>query len=87
MKFVTVAVAALASVAAAWPYESKCKPATYRCQPYHQAWEVCNTRGEWVFAGRCPPGTVCKFNQQNGSPYCLPRRHDLYTEEFEEFEI
>ncbi|KAJ6440097.1 Maltose permease MAL31 [Purpureocillium lavendulum] len=24
------------------------------------------------FAGDCPPKTVCKFLQSNGSPYCVP---------------
>ncbi|KAJ6440237.1 DNA damage response protein [Purpureocillium lavendulum] len=54
--------------------DGKCKPATYRCEANKRAWDVCNTSGDWVFAGRCPPGTVCMFNKQNGSPYCLPRR-------------
>ncbi|KAF5139243.1 hypothetical protein E5D57_003035 [Metarhizium anisopliae] len=66
MKFVTVAVAALASVAAAWPYERECKPATYRCEHSLRGWDVCSTSGQWV----------------NGSPYCLPpRHHHLYPEE------
>ncbi|KID96008.1 hypothetical protein MAJ_08003, partial [Metarhizium majus ARSEF 297] len=85
MKFATVAVAALASVASAWSYERECKPATYRCEPYAQAWDVCNTSGRWVHAGKCPPHTVCKMNQENHSPYCLPPHHNLYPEE--EFEI
>ncbi|KID73990.1 uncharacterized protein G6M90_00g032520 [Metarhizium brunneum] len=86
MKFVTVAVAALASVAAAWPYERECKPATYRCEHSLRGWDVCSTSGQWVYAGRCEHGTKCKMNHQNGSPYCLPpRHHHLYPEE--EFEI
>ncbi|KAM3513168.1 hypothetical protein MY11210_003193 [Beauveria gryllotalpidicola] len=80
MKLHAVLLASLASVGAASPAAesaesaaAKCKPATYRCERSHRAWDVCNSSGEWVFAGLCPPGTVCKFNKQNGSPYCLPR--------------
>ncbi|EFZ00677.1 hypothetical protein X797_002982 [Metarhizium robertsii] len=93
MKLITVAVAALASIVAASPFAHKCKPATYRCERSLRAWDVCNTSGDWVFAGRCPRGTICKFNKQNNSPYCLPRRtveYD-YTDEYyypdEELEI
>ncbi|KAM3448379.1 hypothetical protein NHJ13051_008433 [Beauveria bassiana] len=71
MKLLSVFVLAM-SVAAA-SADQKCKPATYRCERSQRAWDVCNTSGDWVFAGRCPPGTVCLFNKQNGSPYCLPR--------------
>ncbi|KAJ4152846.1 hypothetical protein LMH87_009366 [Akanthomyces muscarius] len=77
MKFIVFAVATLASFATAAPEASgettKCKPATYRCQSSHKGWEVCNTSGQWVFAGACPARTLCKFNEANGSPYCLPR--------------
>lgn len=48
MKFITVAVAALASVVAASPFARKCKPATYRCERSLRAWDVCNTSGDWV---------------------------------------
>ncbi|KFG79885.1 hypothetical protein MANI_010044 [Metarhizium anisopliae] len=75
MKFIVASVAALASVAIAAPgaeTSGQCKPATYRCEPGKEAWDVCNTAGQWVFAGNCPPKTVCKFFQQNGSPYCVP---------------
>ncbi|OAA34623.1 hypothetical protein NOR_08381 [Metarhizium rileyi] len=72
MKFILATVTALASLAVAAPGSGQCKPATYRCEPHRAAWDVCNTSGEWVFAGNCPPDTVCKFNPKNGSPYCLP---------------
>ncbi|KAH0602163.1 hypothetical protein MHUMG1_01042 [Metarhizium humberi] len=85
MKFVAVAAAALASVAAAWPYERECRPATYRCEPSLRGWDVCDTSRQWRFAGKCPDGTKCKMNPENHSPYCLPTRHHLYPEE--EFEI
>ncbi|RFU81376.1 hypothetical protein TARUN_825 [Trichoderma arundinaceum] len=73
MKFAIV-FAALASLAAASPHPPShgCKPATYSCLPHNDGWQVCNTAGQWVFAGNCPPKTVCKFDSQNGSPYCVP---------------
>ncbi|KID93795.1 hypothetical protein MAJ_10230, partial [Metarhizium majus ARSEF 297] len=75
MKFIIASVAALASVAIAAPgseHSEQCKPATYRCDPNVNGWDVCNTSGQWVFAGNCPPQTVCKFLAANGSPYCVP---------------
>ncbi|EHK21477.1 uncharacterized protein TRIVIDRAFT_111979 [Trichoderma virens Gv29-8] len=73
MKFTTVAFAALASLATANPTPNfGCKPGTYACLPNGEGWEVCNTRAVFVFAGNCPPKTVCKFDKQNGSPYCVP---------------
>ncbi|GJN74947.1 hypothetical protein VFPFJ_10761 [Purpureocillium lilacinum] len=76
MKVLAIALASLATVAVATPTGSgqQCKPATYRCDPNPrvQAWNVCNTSGQWVFAGTCPPKTVCKFLPANGSPYCVP---------------
>ncbi|QUC23390.1 uncharacterized protein UV8b_07631 [Ustilaginoidea virens] len=76
MKFFLPSVA-LAALAAASPTGSDgCKPATYRCDHHTQTgqpgWDVCNTSGQWVFAGYCPPKTICKFDRQNGSPYCVP---------------
>ncbi|XWX00525.1 hypothetical protein V2A60_008545 [Cordyceps javanica] len=71
MKFLVAVITALASVAAA-AEAARCKTATYRCQLSLRAWDVCNTSGDWVFAGRCPPGTVCKLGN-SGSPYCIPR--------------
>ncbi|KAH6603532.1 hypothetical protein Trco_008307 [Trichoderma cornu-damae] len=73
MKFTTIAFAALASLATASPHPpTACKPATYSCLPNSQGWQVCSTAGQWVFAGNCPPKTVCKFDTQNASPYCVP---------------
>ncbi|KAG6005986.1 hypothetical protein E4U21_007479 [Claviceps maximensis] len=79
MKFLKVTIAALAGVAVAAPTDTQpgyetCQPATYRCDPdtTHPAWNVCNTSGLWEFAGYCPPHTVCKFNEVNLSPYCVP---------------
>lgn len=51
MKFIVASVAALASVAIAAPgaeTSGQCKPATYRCEPGKEAWDVCNTAGQWV---------------------------------------
>ncbi|ATY67074.1 hypothetical protein A9K55_000407 [Cordyceps militaris] len=50
---------------------AKCKPSTYRCSSDRSSWDVCNTSRDWVFAGSCPRGTVCFFNEKSGSPYCL----------------
>ncbi|KID85034.1 hypothetical protein MGU_07827 [Metarhizium guizhouense ARSEF 977] len=72
MKFIIASVAALASVAIAAPPARECTPVAYRCHPGAEAWDVCNTSGQWVFAGNCPPQTVCKFLAANGSPYCVP---------------
>ncbi|KAM0264912.1 hypothetical protein ACHAQJ_000428 [Trichoderma viride] len=77
MKFTTVAIAALVSLATASPHPPPpppkgCKPATYSCLHNDDGWQVCSTAGQWVFAGNCPPKTVCKFDSQNGSPYCVP---------------
>ncbi|PHH59437.1 hypothetical protein CDD81_3197 [Ophiocordyceps australis] len=75
MKFTLALVASLASVALASPGYSGCKPGTYQCatnpKTGQQGWQVCNTGGEWVYGGDCPHKTVCKFNYQNGSPYCV----------------
>ncbi|KAK3383429.1 hypothetical protein B0T24DRAFT_496097, partial [Lasiosphaeria ovina] len=53
-----------------------CKPATYACakdpKTGRPGWQVCDVSHTWVFAGDCPPKSYCKFNYQNGSPYCLP---------------
>ncbi|KAK2612277.1 hypothetical protein QQS21_001703 [Conoideocrella luteorostrata] len=77
MKFVAATIAALAGLALGSPTAIEaCTPATYRCDHNtatgKPGWDVCDTSGKWVFAGYCPPDTVCKFNAQNGSPYCVP---------------
>ncbi|KAJ4854148.1 uncharacterized protein T069G_11127 [Trichoderma breve] len=78
MKFTAVAFAVLATLATASPHPPPpppphgCKPATYSCLPNDSGWQVCSTAGQWVFAGTCPPKTICKFDKQNGSPYCVP---------------
>ncbi|OTA04651.1 SSCRP protein [Trichoderma parareesei] len=77
MKFTAVAFAALATLATASPHPPPppphgCKPATYSCLPHDNGWQVCSTAGQWVFAGNCPPKTICKFDKENGSPYCVP---------------
>lgn len=58
MKFTTLAIAAIISVATASPgYKPPppppppphgCKPATYACLPNDQGWQVCSTAGQWV---------------------------------------
>ncbi|KJZ78263.1 hypothetical protein HIM_02301 [Hirsutella minnesotensis 3608] len=87
MKFFAATAVALASIAAAVPTGEKpeeksgdkyygCQPATYSCttnpHSYTPGWQVCDVNGKWVFAGDCPPKTVCKFNEENQSPYCIP---------------
>ncbi|KAM3445434.1 hypothetical protein MY3296_010204 [Beauveria thailandica] len=72
MKLHVVLIAGLVS-ASVDAESTKCKAATYRCERNQRAWDVCNTSGEWVFAGHCPPRTACKMSPANGSPYCLPR--------------
>ncbi|KHN94878.1 uncharacterized protein MAM_07297 [Metarhizium album ARSEF 1941] len=76
MKFIIAAVVALASLGIAQEDSSddssrRCKPGTYQCQG-KDAWAVCSTAGQWVFAGKCPKDTVCKFYPPSGSPYCVP---------------
>ncbi|KAK5995083.1 hypothetical protein PT974_03476 [Cladobotryum mycophilum] len=73
MKF-TAAIVALATVAVATPTSPPlaCKAGTYSCLPYGNGWQTCNTSGQWVFSGDCPPKTVCKFYNPSQSPYCVP---------------
>ncbi|KAK0733841.1 hypothetical protein B0T26DRAFT_745831 [Lasiosphaeria miniovina] len=61
------AVAALDDAAGQLHKYKGCKPATYAC-----AKDPKTGRPGWQFAGDCPPKSYCKFNYQNGSPYCLP---------------
>lgn len=74
MKVSAIIVAALASVAAASPHNPPkgCTPGTYACTGDAKGWMVCNTSRQFVFAGVCPPKTVCKFFQPSLSPYCVP---------------
>ncbi|KAK3190635.1 hypothetical protein K4F52_003326 [Lecanicillium sp. MT-2017a] len=79
MKFNALIIASVAAVALASPMDTstnECKPATYQCdynaKTGKPGWSVCSTNGRWVFAGDCPPDTVCKFLAANGSPYCVP---------------
>ncbi|POR38274.1 Uncharacterized protein TPAR_01532 [Tolypocladium paradoxum] len=84
MKFLALTIASLASIAAASPQAPdsfKCKPGTYQCaknpQTGQPGWNVCNTSGQWVFGGNCPPHTVCFFDTVNGSPYCVPPGYQI----------
>ncbi|KAM4066048.1 hypothetical protein HRG_000206 [Hirsutella rhossiliensis] len=76
MKFLAV-VAALSSFAAAGTVGERsayeCTPGTYQCLD-QSGWQVCDVSGKWVFAGNCPPKTVCRFYEPSKSPYCIP--HD-----------
>ncbi|KAL2016113.1 hypothetical protein VTK56DRAFT_4257 [Thermocarpiscus australiensis] len=56
-----------------WHYYH-CRSGTYSCTWDRSGWRVCRD-GKWVIRGYCPYGTKCHFNYENGSPYCLPRRH------------
>ncbi|KAK1775666.1 hypothetical protein QBC45DRAFT_395890 [Copromyces sp. CBS 386.78] len=78
MKFITV-ILTLAAVAIATPTGTnppQCKPATYACaknpSTHAEGWQVCDVTSKWVYAGDCPPKTVCQFLEANGSPYCIP---------------
>ncbi|EJP61182.1 hypothetical protein CRV24_000088 [Beauveria bassiana] len=75
MKLYVILLAGLAAASVDVDAESaaaRCKPATYRCDPHRNGWNVCNTSGEWVIGGKCPWRTVCWFDRRNGSPYCIP---------------
>lgn len=51
MKFTAIAIAAIASVAAATPLNaspSGCKPGTYSCTPDKTGWQVCDVSGKYV---------------------------------------
>ncbi|KAK3901173.1 hypothetical protein C8A05DRAFT_35158 [Staphylotrichum tortipilum] len=56
-----------------YPRPRECHPGTYSCTPNHRGWRVCDWSDHRVFVGWCSPSTTCKFNWQNGSPYCVPR--------------
>ncbi|KAH6980933.1 hypothetical protein BKA56DRAFT_586187 [Ilyonectria sp. MPI-CAGE-AT-0026] len=75
MQYSALLVAVMATFAAAAPKAAPggygCTPATYACDGKH-SWKVCNTQGQWVFAGDCPPDTICKFYPPSKSPYCVP---------------
>ncbi|KND93516.1 hypothetical protein TOPH_01916 [Tolypocladium ophioglossoides CBS 100239] len=78
MKFLALAIASLASIAAASPTADQpaCKPGTYQCaknpQTGQPGWNVCNVNSQWVYGGDCPPKTICKFDTDNDNPYCVP---------------
>ncbi|KAG5655380.1 hypothetical protein KAF25_006883 [Fusarium avenaceum] len=54
-----------------------CEPGTYQCDGT-TGWEVCDTSAVFVFAGSCPPETVCKFFEGSKSPYCVPPDFEIY---------
>ncbi|KAH7146646.1 hypothetical protein B0J13DRAFT_621609 [Dactylonectria estremocensis] len=74
MKISLAVVSVLASFAVAIPGKPPkgCTPATYQCLTSAKGWQVCNTSGQWVFAGNYPPKTVYKFYPPSKSPYCVP---------------
>ncbi|KAG7291878.1 hypothetical protein NEMBOFW57_001900 [Staphylotrichum longicolle] len=55
------------------PRPQECRPGTYSCTVNKNGWRVCDVSGRWVFGGYCSRNTECKYNWQNGSPYCVPR--------------
>lgn len=82
MKF--FAVLALVAAAVALPREAHsprqgCAPGTYRCTPGSpsHSWEVCDVSRNWLYAGSCAPGNVCKFYPPSQSPYCVPPDFNL----------
>ncbi|KAI9903668.1 hypothetical protein N3K66_000197 [Trichothecium roseum] len=73
MKVFAIVAASFAALASAAPAPAQqCTPATYACTRHDSGWKVCNTSGNWEFAGSCPPKTVCKFFEPSLSPYCVP---------------
>jgi hypothetical protein len=51
MKFTAIAIAAIASVAAATPLDASakhCKPGTYSCTPDKAGWQICDVTGNYV---------------------------------------
>jgi hypothetical protein len=51
MKFTAIAIAAIASMAAATPLDtttSGCKPGTYSCTPDKTGWQICDVSGKYV---------------------------------------
>ncbi|SPJ73984.1 uncharacterized protein FTOL_03714 [Fusarium torulosum] len=81
MKLATTLFAIMASIAATGASPARhnlgCKPGTYRCDGT-TGWEVCDTRAVFVFAGSCPPDTVCKFFEGSKSPYCVPPDFEIH---------
>ncbi|KFA67253.1 hypothetical protein S40285_06723 [Stachybotrys chlorohalonatus IBT 40285] len=74
MKVSAILASATATLVLAVPTSpplSGCHPGTYACDGAH-GWKTCNTSGQWVFAGNCPPDTVCRFYPPSSSPYCVP---------------
>jgi hypothetical protein len=58
MKFTAIAIAAIASVAAATPLttsHSACKPGTYACTPDKSGWQVCDVSGKYVVSNKNIP--------------------------------
>ncbi|KAK5662834.1 hypothetical protein OQA88_6245 [Cercophora sp. LCS_1] len=60
----------MAQVDAAQPEGWGCKPGTYRCSPYRNGWDVCNTGRSWVNGGSCGRRQYCYYNWESKSPYC-----------------
>ncbi|OIW31128.1 hypothetical protein CONLIGDRAFT_679861 [Coniochaeta ligniaria NRRL 30616] len=75
--FTAIILTLAAAVTAAPTLEARgCTPATYSCAvnpaTSGQGWQVCDTQGNWVYSGDCPPDTHCEFYAASGSPYCVP---------------
>ncbi|KAK1750203.1 hypothetical protein QBC47DRAFT_407147 [Echria macrotheca] len=66
------AILALATAALAAEQVEWCKPGTYRCSWDASGWEVCGAGYQWVYAGSCGAGQVCKYWAASQSPYCVP---------------
>ncbi|KAK4447506.1 hypothetical protein QBC34DRAFT_129551 [Podospora aff. communis PSN243] len=73
MKFTTVlAFVGIASAGTAAPQGANCwRPGSYTCTPNHRGWQVCSTNYNWVYAGSCGRGQVCKYSTASKSPYCV----------------
>ena len=58
MKFTAIAIAAIASMAAATPMDtttSGCKPGTYSCTPDKTGWQICDVSGKYVVSNNITP--------------------------------
>jgi hypothetical protein len=88
MKFIFAALAlASTAFAAPSPQTPSCTPGQYACHAESEGWLVCNTSGVFEvsltaycafgtnqkqYAGTCPYGDVCVFDDKNGGIYCVP---------------
>ena len=77
MKFTAIAIAAIASMAAATPLDtttSGCKPGTYSCTPDKTGWQICDVSGKYVVSNNIilqPDNKLTNMAQAAGA--CPPK--------------